>query len=91
MFILISITRQAASCGLDLSPGSNQFTVCVNLDKLFNLSVPQLGFPGGFVVKTLPADTGRMGLIPGLGRSPEEGNGNPLQYSSLKDPRDRGT
>ena len=35
-------------------------------------------------------DTGDAGLIPGLGRSPEEGNGNPLQYSSLGNPMDRG-
>ena len=31
-----------------------------------------------------------MGSVPGLGRSPEEGNGNPLQYSCLKNPMDRG-
>ena len=41
--------------------------------------------------KAPPADAGSMGLSPGLERSPGEGNGNPLQYSSLKDPRDRGT
>jgi len=33
------------------------------------------------VVKNLPAKAGNVGLIPGLGRSPGEGNGNPLQYS----------
>ena len=38
-------------------------------------------FPGGSVVKNPPTNVGDMGLIPGLGRSPEEGNGNPLQYS----------
>ena len=38
------------------------------------------GFPGGSVVKNLPAKAGDMGSIPGSGRSPEEGNGNPLQY-----------
>ena len=44
-------------------------------------------------VKTPPAnagDVGDMGLIPGLGRSPAGGNGNPLQYSCLKYPMDRG-
>ena len=35
-------------------------------------------------------DTGDEGSIPGLGRSPGGGNGNPLQYSSLENPRDRG-
>ena len=45
------------------------------------------------VVKNLPAnagDTRDMGSIPGWGRSPEGGNGNPLQYSFLENPMDRG-
>ena len=42
------------------------------------------GFPGGSVVKNPPANTGDMGSIPGLGRSPGGGNGNPLQYSCLE-------
>ena len=46
--------------------------------------------PGGSVIKNLPANAGDSGLIPGLGRSPEEGNGNPLQYSCLQSPMDRG-
>ena len=37
-----------------------------------------MGFPGGSVVKNLPADAGDSGLIPGSGRSPGVGNGNPL-------------
>ena len=41
------------------------------------------------MVKNLPANAGDMGSIPGLGRSPTEGNGNPLQYSCLKIPMDR--
>ena len=49
-----------------------------------------LGFPGGSVVKNVPANTGDAGLIPGLGRSPGEGNGNPLQQSCLRNPMDRG-
>ena len=51
-----------------------------------------IGFPGGSVVKNLPADAGNardVGLISGLGRSPGEGNGNPLQYSCLGNPMDR--
>ena len=42
------------------------------------------------MVKNSPANTGDMGLIPGSGRSPGEGNGNPLQYSCLRNPMDRG-
>ena len=48
------------------------------------------GFPGGSVVKNLPANAGDVGSIPGLGRSPGEGNGSPLQYSCLENPIDRG-
>ena len=49
-----------------------------------------MGFPGGSVVKNLPANAGDVGLIPELGRSLGEGNDNPLQYSCLEDPMDRG-
>ena len=49
-----------------------------------------MGFPGGSVVKNPPANVGDMGLIPGLGRSPGGGNGNPHQYSCLENPMDRG-
>ena len=51
------------------------------------------GFPSCSVVKNLPdkeGDAGDSGLIPGSGRSPGEGRGNPLQYSGLGNPRDRG-
>ena len=41
-------------------------------------------------VKNLPARAGDMGSVPGLGGSPGEGNGNPLQYSCLENPMDRG-
>ena len=41
-------------------------------------------------VNNLPASAGDAGLIPWLGRSPGEGNGNPLQYSCLENPMDRG-
>ena len=48
------------------------------------------GFPGVSVVKNPPANAGNVGLIPGLRRSLGEGNGNPLQYSCLGSPMDRG-
>ena len=47
-------------------------------------------FPGGSVVKTLPANARDTGLIPGSGRSPQGGNHNPLQRSCLGNPTDRG-
>ena len=48
-----------------------------------------MGFPGGSVLKNLPATVEDAGSIPGLGRSPGEGNGNPLQYSCLGNVMDR--
>ena len=42
------------------------------------------------MVKSPAANAGDVGLIPGSGRSPGEGNGNPLQYSCLENPMDRG-
>ena len=42
------------------------------------------------MIKNPPANEGDAGSIPGSGRSPAEGNGNPLQYSSLGNPMDRG-
>ena len=53
-----------------------------------------MAFAGGAVAKNLPASGGNArgeGLIPGLGRSPGEGNDNPLQYSCLENPMDRRT
>ena len=51
---------------------------------------PTIGFPGGVVVKNLPANAEEEGLIPGLGRSSGEENSNPLQYSCLENPMNRG-
>ena len=46
-------------------------------------------FPGGSMVKNLPANAKNVGSIPGLERSPGGGNGNLLQYSCLENPMDR--
>ena len=64
---------------------SNTMTICKFIkDKRF------WGFPGGSDDKESPCSVGDLGLIPVSGRSPEEGNGNPLQYSCLENPIDRG-
>ena len=47
-------------------------------------------FPDGSAVMNLPADAGDPGSIPGLGRTSGKVNGNPLQYSCLENPMDRG-
>ena len=56
----------------------------VRMDKILK------GFPGGSVVKNPPANAEDAGLIPGSGRYPGEGNGNPLQDSCLENSMDRG-
>ena len=56
-----------------------------SLEHLSNACTKGVGyFPGGSVVKDLLANVGGIGLITGLGRSPGEGNGNPVQYSCLE-------
>ena len=53
----------------------------------FFWSIIALGVPGGSAVKNhlpMSGDVGDIGLIPGLGRAPGEGNGNPLQYSCME-------
>ena len=52
--------------------------------------VTSMGFPGGSEVKVSACNAGDQGSIPGSGRSPEEGTGNPLQYSCLENPMDGG-
>ena len=56
----------------------------------FDLTVlPSWGFPGGSGSKEAACNAGEPGSIPGLGKSPGEGNGNPLHYSCLENPMDR--
>ena len=84
--------------GLSLSLRASLFTSESDVYLEFFFKNPELnlllqGFPGGSVVKNVPAnagDTGDMGLITGLGRSPGGGNGNPLQHSYWDNPMDRG-
>ena len=54
------------------------------------LSAAKRCFPGGSDGKATVCNAGDLGLIPGLGRSPGEGNGSPLQYSCLENPMGRG-
>ena len=63
--------------------------ICTHMH-ILKLKVSFEEFSGGLVVKTLLANAGNAGSNPGLGRSPGEGNSNPLQYSCLENPMDRG-
>ena len=58
--------------------------------KLIKIICTFLGFPGGSEVTAPVCNAGDLGLIPGSGRFPGEGNGNPLQYSCLENTMDRG-
>ena len=57
---------------------------------ILSIYLTYLGFPGGSEVKASACNVGDLGSIPGSGRSPGEGNGNPLQYSCLENPMDGG-
>ena len=68
-----------------VSPASR--TVLLNIRYIIDSC---LDFPGGSDGKASVYNVGDPGLRPGLGRSPGEGNGNPLQYYCLENPMDRG-
>ena len=80
-FFLGSSTHTNKPCGKPL--------LAVNTENFNLLFHGGEGFPGGSEVKASASDVGDPGLIPGSGRSPGEANGNPLQYSCLKNPMDR--
>ena len=61
-----------------------------NCQNLTVITMSFWGFPPSSVGKESVCNAGDMGSIPGSGRSPGEGNGNPLQYSCLENPMDRG-
>ena len=84
--VFMKITKKT---GCELSIGTVFFPSSPLDSDIFN----SLGFPGGSVVKDPPANAGDIrdaGSIPGSGRSPGGRNGNPLQYSCLKNPKDGG-
>ena len=64
--------------------------VCVCVRVCVCVYMYMAGFPCSSVGKEPACNAGDLGLIPGSGRSPAEGNGNPLQYSCLENPMDRG-
>ena len=79
--------RVESGC-LGLNLGSN--TWWLHGGELFVLPNFALGFPGGSDSKDSTCNAGDLGSIPGLGRSPGEGNGTLLQYSCLENSMDRG-
>ena len=70
-------------------PGMPRIPTCF-ISAFYGMHYHPLGFPGGTVVKDLPANAGDTSLIPRSGRSPGGRNGYPLQYFCLENPMDRG-
>ena len=82
-----------------------EYSICISLPRVhwesnqwhqrpiiilfLNSKVPTIGFPSGSNGKESTCNAGHPGLISGSGRSPREGNGNPLQYSHLENPTER--
>ena len=71
-------------------PITDFFGFPVHIKVVFILYLYPWDFPGGLDGKASVYNVGDLGSIPGSGRSPGEGNGNPLQYYSLENPMDRG-
>ena len=74
--------------GVLQSMGSQRIKWCLGSNTVLLIYIA--GFSGGSEDKASACNAGDLGSIPGLGRSPGEGNGNPLQYSCLENPMDRG-
>ena len=71
---------------VDFNSGKRQHShQALRLNSLYLISLT-LSFPGGSDSKAYACNTGDLGSIPGLGRSPGGGHGNPLQYSCLENP-----
>ena len=78
------------SLNLKLLLKGKEATCTDYLASLLSPSYIALGFSGGSEVKVSASNAGDPGLIPESGRFPGEGNGNPLRYSCLENPMDRG-
>ena len=89
-FFISQLSHLYVTTGKTIALTSRTF-VGKGMSLLFNmLSRLVMGFPGGLEGETSACNAGDPGSIPGSGRSPGEGNGNPLQYSCLENPMDRG-
>ena len=82
LFFVISITLDQPLP----SPANTVSECCLTMLFTSQVVLSSEGFPGESVIKKPPANSGDTSSIPGLGRSPGEENGNPLQYSCLDNP-----
>ena len=86
---IITSYGMSTFCKLFLASPSN-FPNSHRVELILSTHIIIVYFPRCSVVKNLPAKTRYLGLIPRFGRVPGGGNGNPLQYSCLENPVDRG-
>ena len=84
-------TDLESKCKKINSPGSYLLKWLLQADSQLQYSlISVMGILGGSVVRNPPANAEDAGTIPGLGRSPGKGNANPLQYSCLGNPVEKG-
>ena len=86
----MGLSRQEYCSGLPFPSPGDRLNPGTELVSLTSPALQPFTVLLALVVKNSPANAGDVGSIPGLGRPPGEGNGNPLQYSCLKSPTDRG-
>ena len=86
-FFIVQLSHPYMTTGKTIALTRRTFVGKV-MSLLFNM-LSRLDFPGGSDGKASAYNAGDLGSIPGSGRSPGEGNGNPLQYSCLENPMDR--
>ena len=90
MLCLKCLWMESASLGQQITISDYSLEYEEQKKKSIVTSLVSRGFPGSSAGKESTCNAGDLGLIPGLGRSPGEGNGYPLQYSCLENPMDRG-
>ena len=87
--IISNLWQNSWECAIKTGQPTTCFTCAIDKGNINSVS-PEMGFPGGSMLKNLPDKAGDAGLIPGSGRSSGDGYGNWFQYSCLRNPMDRG-
>ena len=87
--ICLQFRRPRFNCWVGKIPWRREWLTWLSNWHTFD-NINQMGFPHSSVDKESACNSGDPGSIPGSGRSPGEGNGNPLQHSCLENPMDRG-
>ena len=89
-FLLLAVLTLAFSLPISLNEEPSKMALNQSIHMQNRHKLRFRGFTGGSLIKNLPANAGDVCSIPRSGWPPGEGNGNPLQYSCLENPMDRG-